>query len=87
MKKTIKIILNQVEIQRKGVENAERTYNIQLEKYRNGNLSGMELQQYQNQLTQAKRSYTDAIISYKLELLNLKIQTLWDFENNYPFVK
>ncbi len=81
------VLLNQVEIQRKGVENAERTYNIQLEKYRNGNLSGMELQQYQNQLTQAKRSYTDAIISYKLELLNLKIQTLWDFENNCPFVK
>ena len=38
------VLLNQVEIQRKGVENAERTYNIQLEKYRNGNLSVMERQ-------------------------------------------
>lgn len=78
--------LSQVEIQKKGVENAERTYTIQLEKYRNGNLSGMELQQYQSQLTQAKQSYTNAIISYKLELLNLKIQTLWDFENNQSYL-
>jgi len=28
----------------------------------------------------------NALISYKLELLNLKIQALWDFENNRSFV-
>lgn len=78
------VLLSQVDIQKKSVENAERTYTIQSEKYRNGNLSGMELQQYQSQLTQAQQAYTNAIISYKLELLNLKIQTLWDFENNRP---
>lgn len=81
------VLLSQVDIQQKGVENAERTYAIQLEKYRNGNLSGMELQQYQSQLTQAKQAHTDAIITYKLELLNLKIQTLWDFENNCSYLK
>ncbi len=41
-------------------------------KYRNGNLTGMDLQQFQNQLTTAKQDYTSAIISYKIELLNLK---------------
>lgn len=50
----------------------ERTYEINLEKYRNGNLTGMDLQQFQNQLTTAKQDYTSAIISYKIELLNLK---------------
>lgn len=46
----------------------------------------MELQQYQSQLTTAKQDYTNAIISYKLELLNLKIQTLWDFESNQSYL-
>lgn len=81
------VLLSQVEIQKSSVENSEQTYNIQLEKYRNGNLSGMELQQYQSQLTQARQSYTNAIISYKLELLNLKVQTLWDFEHNRSYMK
>lgn len=79
-------LVSQINIKRKSIENAERTYEINLEKYRNGNLTGMELQQYQTQLTQAKQAYTNAIISYKLELLNLKIQTLWDFENNTSYL-
>lgn len=79
-------LLNQIEIKKKSIENAERTYEINLEKYRNGNLTGMELQQYQTQLTNAKQNYTNSIISYKQELLNLKIQTLWDFETNTSYL-
>ena len=75
-------LIRQIEIKKKSIENAERTYEINLEKYRNGNLTGMDLQQFQNQLTTAKQDYTSAIISYKIELLNLKIQTLWDFETH-----
>ena len=79
-------LLSQIEIKKKSIENAERSYEINLEKYRNGNLTGMELQQYQTQLTSAKQSYTTAIINYKQELLNLKIQTLWDFESNKSYL-
>ena len=79
-------LIRQIEIKQKNIENAEHTYEINLEKYRNGNLTGMELQQYQNQLTTAKQEYTNAIIDYKLELLNLKIQTLWDFETNQSYL-
>lgn len=79
-------LIRQIEIKRQNIENAEHTYEINLEKYRNGNLTGMELQQYQNQLTTAKQEYTNAIIDYKLELLNLKIQTLWDFETNQSYL-
>lgn len=79
-------LIRQIEIQKKSVENSERTYEINLEKYRNGNLTGMELQQYQTQLTKAKQTYTNAIINYKLEILNLKIQTLWDFETNKSYL-
>ena len=31
-------------------------------------------------------SLTNAIIDYKLELLNLKIQTLYDFENKINII-
>jgi len=40
----------------------------------------MDLNIYQNQLSEKQLSYTNSLISYKLELLNLKIQTLYDFE-------
>ena len=42
----------------------------------------MDLNIYQNQLSEKKLAYTNSLISYKLELLNLKIQTLYDFEND-----
>lgn len=71
---------NQIEIARQSVENAQLTYDLNLEKYRNGDLTGMDLRLVQNQLSEKQLSYTNALISYKLELLNLKIQTLYDFE-------
>ncbi|MCC8173900.1 MAG: TolC family protein [Odoribacter sp.] len=84
--RSIPIRISQIEIARKGVENAERAYDINMEKYRNGNLTGIELQQYQTQLTSARQQYTSAIIDYKTELLNLKIQSLWDFETNKSYL-
>lgn len=73
---------NQIEIARQNVNNAQLTYDLNLEKYRNGDLTGMDLNIYQNQLSEQQMSYTNSLISYKLELLNLKIQTLYDFEKN-----
>ena len=84
--RNLPVLIRQIEIKKKSIENAEHTYDINLEKYRNGNLTGMELQQYQTQLTNAKQAYTNAIISYKIELLNLKIQTLWDFETDQTYL-
>ena len=77
-------LVRQIDIKKKSIENAEHSYEINLEKYRNGTLTGMELQQYQTQLTNAKQAYTNAVISYKLEVLNLKIQTLWAGETDWP---
>jgi outer membrane protein TolC len=75
---------NQIEIARQNVINAQLTYDLNLEKYKNGDLTGMDLNIYQNQLSQKQLSYTNSLISYKLELLNLKIQTLYDFEKKQP---
>jgi outer membrane protein len=71
---------NQIGIAEQNVINAQLTYDLNLEKYKNGDLTGMDLNIYQNQLSEKQLSYTNSLISYKLELLNLKIQTLYDFE-------
>ena len=44
-------LLRQIEIARQTVTNAERTYDINVEKYRSGSLTGMELKNQQTQLT------------------------------------
>lgn len=75
---------NQIEIARQNVTNAQLTYDLNLERYKNGDLTGMDLSIYQNQLSQKQLSHTNSLISYKLELLNLKIQTLYDFEKKSP---
>jgi len=77
---------NQIVIQEKTVENAELTYDINLERYRNGDLTSLDLGIYQNQLSDRKMALTNAIINHKLELLNLKIQTLYDFERSMNII-
>ena len=72
----------QMEIAEKSIKNAELTYAINLERYRNGDLSSKDLQFYQLQLSTQKLSLVQAMINNKLALLDLKIRTLWDFEAN-----
>ncbi len=79
-------LLTQITIARKNEENAKLTYEINLEKYRNGDLTSMDLNLQQNQLTQKKNSLINALINYKIELLNMKLQTLYDFENKQLIV-
>jgi len=72
--------LNQIEIAEQSETNAQLTYEINLERYENGDLTGMDLNLYQTQLSERKIAYAQALINYKIELLNLKIQSLYDFE-------
>jgi outer membrane protein TolC len=76
----------QIEIARQNEKNAQLTYEINLERYKNGDLTGMDLSLFQNQLSEKKMNMANSLINYKLELLNMKIQSLWDFENNTSFV-
>ena len=84
--RSLKNLENQIKIQQKTVENAELAYDINLERYRNGDLTSLDLGIYQNQLSESKMSLTNAIIDYKIELLNLKIQSLYDFEKQIPVI-
>ncbi|WP_246222976.1 TolC family protein [Draconibacterium halophilum] len=78
--------LNQIELAKQNQRNAELTYEINLERYENGDLTGMDLNLYQNQLSSQKVALSQALINYKIELLNLKIQSLYDFEKDEAII-
>lgn len=76
----------QIEIAKQSEKNAQLTYDINLERYKNGDLTSMDLKQFQKQLSDKKKQSAQAVMDYKLELLNLKIQTLFDFETQESIV-
>lgn len=78
--------LRQIEIAEQNVKNAQLTYDLNAERYRNGDITGMEMNQFQTQLSSKKMMLAQARINYKIELLNLKIQTLYDFDLNKSIV-
>jgi len=66
--------------------NSQLTYDINLERYKNGDLTSMDLNLYQVQLSNNKMAYAQALINYKIALLNLKVQSLYDFTTNEPVI-
>ncbi|MEE9441890.1 MAG: TolC family protein [candidate division Zixibacteria bacterium] len=76
----------QIEIAEKNVVNARRTYEINLERYRNGDLSSKDIEFYQNQLSREQLNEIAALINYQVALLDLKIRSLWDFSKNQPVI-
>jgi outer membrane protein TolC len=75
---------NQIEIAGQNVKNATLTYDLNLERYKNGDLTSIDLNRFQSQLSEKKSALADALINYKVELLNLKIQSLYNFETQEP---
>ena len=74
----------QIEIAEKNVVNASLTYDINLERYRNGDLSSKDIADYQNQLSREQINEVGVLINYRLALLDLKIHTLYDFVRDQP---
>ena len=74
--------ITQIEITNQNVRLSELTYEINLERYKNGDLTSKDLNDYQNQLSREKNSKISALIQYKLYVLEMKIKSLWNFENN-----
>lgn len=77
---------NQILIAEQNVKNATLTYDINLERYKNGDLTSIDLNRFQSQLSEKKSTHADALINYKIELLNLKILSLYDFETQQPVI-
>ena len=77
---------NQIGIALQTQKNSQLTYDINLERYKNGDLTSMDLNLFQVQLSNNKMAYAQSLINYKIELLNLKIQSLFDFSTNEAVV-
>ena len=84
--RSLENLRSQIDIAKITVRNAQQTYTLNQIRYREGDRTGLEMSQYQAQLSSAQTSFVRAQINYKNELLNLKILTLYDFENNKPIV-
>ncbi|MFR9503721.1 MAG: TolC family protein [Rikenellaceae bacterium] len=76
--------IKQIEIAKKSVDNAQQTYDLNVENYRAGEITGMEMNEFQTQLSSQKISLAQAMVDYKMELINLKCVTLYDFEKSEP---
>jgi outer membrane protein len=77
-------LATQIGLERQNVRNAQLTYEINLERYANGDLTSLDLNLQQEQLSASKINIVNALINYKLALLDMKIQSLWDFERKKP---
>lgn len=77
---------SRINIEKQNVINAQLTYDLNMVRYRQGDLSGMDFSQFQTQLSNRKISYIQSLINYKIELLNLKILSLYDYEKDEPLV-
>lgn len=84
--RSLENLKTQISIAEQNVRNAQLTYDLNLIRYREGDITGMDMSQFQTQLSNKKKTYTQALINYKIELLNLKILSLYDFEKDAAIV-
>lgn len=75
---------NRLSVLQKSQEVAQRSYDITLERFNNGEITSQDLALDNTRLTNAKMAYLNAYINYELAVADLKRKTLWDFETNKP---
>jgi outer membrane protein len=78
---------NRMQVLLKNQQVAQRAFDISLARFNNGDITSQELALNRNRLIQAKTSYLNAYIDYKLATADLKRKTMWDFEKNHSLIK
>lgn len=73
---------DRVKMLEKSKDVSQRSFDINLERFENGDITSTELARVSDQLNQSLLSYLDAYNQYKLALADLKRKTLYDFETN-----
>ncbi|OVE78898.1 hypothetical protein BVY01_04240 [bacterium I07] len=66
---------------------SEKSFDISLQRFANGDITSVELAFDNERLNTAKISFLSAYIEYQLALADLKRKTLFDFENNRSLVE
>lgn len=83
----VKEALGRLTVLKKSEEIAQKSYDISLARFDNGDITSQELALDRERLTQAKTAYLEAYIAYQLAVADLTRKTLWDFENNRSLVE
>ncbi len=73
---------NRMQVLQRNQEVAQRAFEITLERFNNGDITSQELALDRNRLTQAKTSYLEAYVDFKLAVADLRRKTMWDFVAN-----
>lgn len=76
----------QLEVLARSEEVAQRSYDISLARFENGEITTTELALDRDRLTQAKLAYLDAYIAFQLASADLERQTLYDFAEGRSLV-
>ena len=76
-----------LEALKRSEEIAERSYQISLARFENGDISSQELALDRDRLTAARTAFLDAYIAYQVAVADLKRKTWWDFERNRSLVE
>lgn len=82
--RTLNNLAKQIEIAKTSVVNAQLTYDLNVEYYRAGEITGMEMNEFQSQLSSQKTSLLQTMVDYKLEIVNMKCLSFYDFEKQEP---
>jgi outer membrane protein TolC len=78
---------DRVEMLAKSKEVSERSFEISLQRFANGDITSTDLARATDQLNTAKLSYLSAYHDYKVALADLKRKTLYDFEKGRSLVE
>lgn len=78
---------NRLEVLEKSQNVAERSYEISLARFNNGDITTQDLALDRDRLTQARSTFLDAYIDYQVAVADLKRKTLYDFEKNVSLAK
>ena len=78
---------NRLDVLKKNQQVAQRAFDISIERFNNGDITSQELALDRNRLTQAKFSFLNAYIDYKISVADLKRKTMWDFEKDESLVE
>jgi outer membrane protein TolC len=65
---------------------AQRSFEISQARFDNGDITGQELAQDRDRLTDARQNYLTAFIDYQLAVADLKRNTLYDWEKGVSLV-
>lgn len=78
---------DRVQMLAKGRDVSQRSFDISIKRFANGDITSTDLARASEQLNTAQYSYLSAYVEYKKALADLKRKTLYDFENDRPLTE